>query len=119
MPFTGIENLAISTVATAPSPATTGTTVTVATGHGARFPATTSRYMVVIWPAASSPDPTNAEVCAVTGITGDTLTIVRAQEGSTARSVTVGDQIMMTVTAGDMRLRDALASYPLWTQGVR
>lgn len=89
-------NFAVSTVATAPSPATSGTSLVVGSGHGARFPATP--FNAVIYPAGSLPDPTNAEVVRVTNRSTDTLTITRTQEGSSARTVVVGDQIVAAIT---------------------
>lgn len=95
--FDAHQNLAISAVATAPSPATSGTSLVVTTGQGARFPA--APFNVTIWPAATQPDPSNAEVVRVTAVATDTLTIVRAQEGTSARTVVVTDQIAVSVTA--------------------
>lgn len=89
-------NFAYSTVATAPSPADTGTSLTVATGQGSRFPAVP--FNVTVWPQASIPTPANAEVIRVTNVTGDVLTITRHQEGSSARSIIIGDQIGNTAT---------------------
>lgn len=97
MPFDAHANLAISTVATAPSPATSGTSLVVASGHGARFPAVP--FNATVWPADATPDPANAEIVRVTGISTDTLTIVRAQEGTSARTIVVGDYIAATMTA--------------------
>jgi len=90
------KNFAYSTVATAPSPATSGTSLVVASGHGARFPSVP--FNATIWPSSSVPTPANAEIVRVTAISTDTLTITRAQESSTARSVIVGDQIAATIT---------------------
>jgi hypothetical protein len=45
------------------------------------------------------PLSTNAEIVRLTAISTDTLTIVRQQEGTSARTVVVGDQIMMAITA--------------------
>lgn len=90
------KNLAYSTVATAPSPAASGTSLVVATGHGTRFPAVP--FNATIWPASTVPDPSNAEIVRVTDISTDTLTITRAQEGTSARTVVVGDQIAATIT---------------------
>lgn len=97
-----LTNLAISTVATAPSPAGSGTSLTVAAGHGVRFPqpSTDGAFSATVWPSDANPDPSNAEILLVTARTGDVLTITRMQEGSTARSVLVGDRIMLAVTAG-------------------
>jgi hypothetical protein len=97
MAFDAHKNFALSTVATAPSPATSGLSLIVATGDGAKFPA--PPFNATIWPTAAAPTSTNAEVVRVTAIAADTLTIVRAQEGSSARTVVVGDQIAATVTA--------------------
>lgn len=91
------QNLAISAVATAPSPATSGTSLVVTAAQGARFP--TPPFNAVIWPTASQPDPSNAEVVRVTAIATDTLTITRAQEGTSARTVVVTDQIAAAITA--------------------
>lgn len=90
------KNLAVSTVATAPSPASSGTSLVVASGHGTRFPSVP--FNATIWPTASQPDPSNAEIVRVTAISTDTLTITRAQEGTSARTVVVGDQIAATIT---------------------
>lgn len=91
------KNFAVSTVATAPSPATSGTSLVVASGHGTRFPAVP--FNATIWPASSQPDPTNAEIVRVTNISTDTFTITRTQESTSARTVIVGDQIAATITA--------------------
>lgn len=97
------KNFAYSLVATAPSPATSGTSLVVTAGQGALFPAVP--FNATIWPTAVQPLTTNAEIVTVTLIATDTLTIVRAQEGTTARTVVVGDQIAATITA--VTLQDA------------
>lgn len=91
------KNFAVSTVATAPVPAASGTSLVVAAAQGARFPAIP--FNATIWPASTQPDPTNAEIVRVTAISTDTFTITRAQESSSARSIVAGDQIAATVTA--------------------
>jgi hypothetical protein len=90
-------NFAYSTVLTAPSPALSGTSLVVASGQGALFPA--APFNASVWPTAVAPLSTNAEIIRVTGIAGDTLTIERAQEGTAARTILVGDQIANSVTA--------------------
>lgn len=95
--FDPTANLAYSTVALAPSPATSGATLTVATGEGARFPS--PPFQVTVWPPNLIPLPTNAEIWRITGVAADVLTGSRAQEGTAARTVLVGDQIAETVTA--------------------
>lgn len=97
MPFDSHKNFAKSTVATAPSPATSGTSLVVNAGDGALFP--TPPFNVSIYPSGSEPTASNAEVARVTAIATDTFTITRAQEGSTARAVGVGDIFSLTVTA--------------------
>lgn len=85
---------ALSTVATAPSPASSGTSLTVASGQGSRFG--TPPFYATIWPAGSQPSASNSEIVLVTAISSDTLTITRAQQGSSARSILVGDQVSST-----------------------
>ena len=91
------ENFARTAVATAPIPATSGTALTVTSGHGARLYAGTA----VLHPVSSDPTPANAEVVTITDVTGDVVTITRAQESSTARTVVVGDVLTQGITAGD------------------
>ena len=91
------DNLATSLVATAPSPATTGTEVVVTASQGSRFPAT-GDFNATIHPDGETPTPDNSEIVRVTDVTSDTLTITREQEGTTARTVVVGDRITVTVT---------------------
>jgi len=97
MPFDAHANLAISTVTTPPSPASSGTTLTVTAGEGARFPAVP--FNATVWPADAIPTPLTAEVVRVTAIAVNTFTIVRAQEGTTARAILPGDLIAATITA--------------------
>lgn len=91
------KNFGYSTVLTAPSPATSGTSLVVQSGEGAKFPAVP--FNATIWPVSTQSLTSNAEIVTVTAIATDTLTIVRAQEGTTARTVIVGDQIVNTVTS--------------------
>ena len=90
------KNFAYSTVATAPSPADTGTSLIVQAGKGTIFPAVP--FNVTVWPTQVQPLTTNAEIVRVTAISTDTFTIIRAQESSIARSIVVGDQIAATIT---------------------
>ena len=93
-----LNDFAYSLVATPPSPATSGTSLTVTAGQGALFPA--PPFSATIWPAGVQPLSTNAEIVRVTAVSTDTFTITRAQEGTTAQSITAGYQIAQTVTAG-------------------
>lgn len=90
------RNFSYSTVATAPSPAASGTSLAVQAGHGARFPDVPFR--AVVWPPLNIPTQDNAEIVDVTAVVVDTLTLVRAREGSSARAVAVGDQIAAVLT---------------------
>lgn len=97
MALDSFRNLAYSLIATAPSPAGSGTSLVVTAAQGSRFPS--APFNATIWPADSVPTPANAEIVTVTAVSTDTLTIVRAQEGTAARTVIVGDQIAATITA--------------------
>lgn len=96
--YDGHANLADTTVAVAPSPALSGTSLTLASGTGAWFPVGT--FNVTVCSASVQPNRSNAEIVRATRATGsDVLTIVRAQEGTSARSIAVGDRIFLPVTA--------------------
>jgi len=110
MSFDAHRNLAISTVALAPSPATSGTSLGVTNGEGARFPA--APFNATVWPAGQAPTPVNAEVVRVTARAGDTLTIARAQEGTAARSIVAGDLIAETITAKAFTDLESGANFP-------
>src|SRR4030095_12208170 len=97
MAFDPHANLAISAVSTAPSPPTSGTSLTVNAGHGVRFPAVP--FNATLWPVAVAPNPAHAEIILVTARPTDPLTILRAQEGTTARAIGSGDQIAASITA--------------------
>lgn len=92
-----IKNFAYSNVATAPSPATSGTSLVVSAGQGALFPA--PPFDATIWPAGVQPLTTNAEIVRVTAVSTDTFTITRAQYGTTAQSIAIGYQIAQTIDA--------------------
>lgn len=97
--FDAHKNLAVSLVATAPVTPTAGTSLAVTATQGARFG--TPPFNATVCPAGTAPDPSNGEIIRITaGPPGsDTFTIVRAQEGTTARSIVVGDQIFADVSA--------------------
>jgi len=92
-----LKNFSYSLVATAPSPATSGTSLVVTSGQGSYFPATP--FDATIWPSGVQPTNTNAEIVRVTNVSTDTFTITRAQYGTTAQSIAVGYQIAQTVDA--------------------
>lgn len=114
MAFDPHANLAYSLVAVAPSPASSGTSLTLSTGDGALFPDPAGiGYEVTIWPTAEFPLQTNAEIVRVTAKVGDVLTIVRQQGGTSARSIVVGDQIALTVTKKSLEDIESRLSAPL------
>lgn len=91
-----LKNFAYGTVLTAPSPATSGTSLVLNSGQGANFAVGNA----VCWPSGVQPTSANAEIVRVTAISTDTLTITRAQESTTAQSIAVGWQVQQGVTAG-------------------
>jgi hypothetical protein len=97
MAFDAHKNFAITSIAVAPSPPTTGTSLTVTAGDGAIFPAVP--FNASVMPAGVRPTPATAEVVRVTARSGDVFTLTRAQESSTARAIVVGDVIAATITA--------------------
>lgn len=96
MSFDQHANFAYSTIATAPSPASSGTSLVVHAGDGGLFPA--APFNVIIWPFGAIPNVANSEIVRVTNVSADTFTIARDQEGTSPRSVVVGDQIALTIT---------------------
>lgn len=98
MPFTfdAHANLAIGQISSAPSPAISGTSLTVKTGQGALFPA--APFNCTVWPPNVAPLQSNAEIVRVTAVVGDILTITRAQEGTTAKSIAVNWQISNSIS---------------------
>lgn len=77
------------------------TTLTVATGQGDRFPVVTAPdfALVTLQDAAN-----NIEIVKVTARTAgaDSMTIVRAQEGTTARAWNIGDVVELRLTAAGL-----------------
>ena len=77
----------------------TDTNIVLTTGHGARFPTLTgSQYFFATLLDTSN----NQEIVKVTARTNDTLTIVRAQEATTARAFATNDRIELRITAGGL-----------------
>ena len=96
--FDAHKNLATGTIATVPSPANSGTTMTLASGQGARCPATP--FNMTVWQTGVPPNPTNSEIVRITGLSGDAVTsMVRQQEGTSARTITTGDSFAVAATA--------------------
>lgn len=90
-------NNATTTLAGAIS--SSATAVNFAAGTGALFPSPgAGQYYVLTFVSAS--DSLITEFVWVTAMSGDTATIVRGQEGSTAKSWSVGDFASLYITAG-------------------
>ncbi len=110
------KNFAYSTVKTAPSPATSGTTLTVEDGDALKFPPVP--FNATVWAASSQPTQTGntnttAEIVRVTDIQDDEFTIIRQQESSENRTIIVGDQIAATTT--NKTLTEAEAPLTYWS----
>jgi hypothetical protein len=92
-----LANNASSTLATAISASDTG--VVLATGTGSQFPVLTTGdyfYATIVSTAGTR------EIVKATARVGDTLTIVRAQEGTTAASFAAGAQFELRITAASV-----------------
>lgn len=83
-----IKDFATASIHTAPSPATSGTSLVLLTGMGTRMPATP--FDAVAHPEGELPTLDNAEKVTVTAVLTDTLTITRAQGDTTAKSIEAG-----------------------------
>jgi len=109
MSFDPHKNFGHSAVAVAPSPSLSGTVLSVRPGDAQLFPA--APFNIVVWPIGGMPTVANAEILRVTSIAGDAFTITRAQEGSSARAILVGDQMSAAITAKTITdVENAIAS---------
>ena len=89
-----LKNNTFSTLRTAIDDTTT--TVVVASGHGARFPSLgVGEYFYATLEGSGG----DYETVKVTARSVDTLTVIRASEGTIARAFTAGSAIEMRVTA--------------------
>lgn len=99
MPRERFENNAASTLSVAVS-SNTQATLTLQSGHGARFP-----YLAVpdfFW--VTLDDGTNVEVCKCVDRSGDVLTVLRGQQGTTAQSsFATGTKVEARITEETMR----------------
>lgn len=97
-----IKDFATSLIATAPSPANSGTSLVLDAGMGARMPATP--FAATIHPEGEIPTLDNAEKVNVTNVAVDTLTIQRAQGQTTAKNIGIGWRISNAIFASDLDL---------------
>lgn len=90
------KNFSASSVSTAPTPALSGTTMTLRPGEGSRM--ASPPFNAIVKPKNLQPTPENAEIVRVAAVAGDTLTILRAQEGTTAKEIRAGWDVYAGVT---------------------
>jgi len=71
-------------------------------------------FLITLWDSDTYNDPTddsNREICKVTGVSGNTFTIERAQEDTTAHSHSNGAMVAMLITAGHFtEIEDAITA---------
>lgn len=89
------------------------TSLSVVAGHGVRFPAIAlaSDYFLVTLYQIVGANEANHEIVKVTARNTDTLTIVRAQEGTTARAFNANDPIQLRMTAGSVTSERGLGAF--------
>lgn len=100
-----LKDYATSTILTAPSPATSGTSLVIQSGHGARFPSTP--FYVTVHPPSELPTIDNAEKLLVSSKSTDTFTITRAQGDTTAKSIEAGWRISNSLFLEDIPVIDS------------
>ncbi len=101
-----LKNNAVGYLATAISASDVG--LVLQSGNGANFPSLTS---VDYFYATLESSGGTSEIVKVTARSGDSLTIVRAQEGTTANSFAVGSRFELRVTAQSVK---DIARYDQW-----
>lgn len=103
-----VKNFVYGNVSVAPSPASSGTSLSMSDADATLFPdpatAGVGAYDVVVWPAGVKPSAANAEIVRITAKAapsgGNTaFTITRQQQSTSARTIVLGDQIAMNLTA--------------------
>lgn len=98
-----VKNFAIVTVSTGYD--ASATSIVLTTGHGAKLPTPTVGYSLIWWNSTDYPNPANdpnAEIVRCTGKSTDTLTVTRAQEGTSAATHNTADKtykMMLGITA--------------------
>lgn len=102
--FDNHGNLLESAVTAAPSPADSGLTLSVSEAFGDLLAAVGVPFNMPVYPINTRPTLANCEFIRVTAVAAASggnrqLTIVRTQEGSSARSIIVGDRIALAITA--------------------
>ena len=95
-----IKDFAAGIVVTPPSPATTGTSITLRAGDGGTFPPVP--FYVTATPPGNLTTLGTSEKLLVTAVSGDTFTITRAQSPTTAKSITAGWIIANAIYTADV-----------------
>ena len=90
-----LTNNGLSTLASAIT--SSSTSITVATGDGSKFPALSAGQYFMLTLVKSTG---TFEIVKVTARSGDVLTVVRAQEGTTAADFSASDRLEHRLTAG-------------------
>ena len=87
------------------------TSITLSTGDGAKFPLPSggSFFLATLFQKAGASE-INHEIVKCIARTGDMLTVVRAQEGTTAKSFNTGDGFELRVTAGTLANKEDLSA---------
>jgi len=89
------------------------TSIVLTTGHGSRLPSTFP-YPLTWWDATTYSDPAddpNKEIVIVTGRTGDTLTVTRAGEGTSASTKNTGSKTYKMVLSITKAMWDGLGIF--------
>lgn len=94
----------------------TATTANLAAGTGVLFPSPgANQYFVMTFNDAAT--GLLREIVHVTNVSTDTITMVRAQEGTTALAWNAGDLALNLVTAGTMQALQQIATLPATATG--
>lgn len=114
MSLDAAANFCYGTVTTAPSPATSGTSVVITLLGGCTLPV--APWNAFIWITGVGPLQSNAEIIRCTafsqvGAVATLSVILRAQESTAARTIVIGDQFAVGPTA--KFITDLLATFSL------
>ena len=98
--MSNLKDYATSTVLTPPSPADSGTSLVVQSGHGDRFPA--APFYVTVHPPSEFPTLDNAEKLLVSSKSTDTFTITRGEADTSPLSIEAGWRISNALFLDDI-----------------
>lgn len=101
-----IRDFAIGIVATPPSPATSGTTLTLQTGQGTDMP--DAPFKALASDGTEMPTKYNSEILEVSDVSGDTLTFTREGGETTAKEIEEGWVIFNPILVDDVLGRNAV-----------